>query len=286
MLRKLTRETWKKYVDYAYELALCPAKTSYPVYYDGIKTKEDFISRAEKAFDLEEEEILLYLEEGEPCGWIHYYGLEEERYLGIVSMSFSAHMERGLEAFLTYVGERFPNCEIDLGFPEENRQALTWLAEKGFEIGEESYNDVFVMEKYQAREEAGGIARVTAENFPLFAKLHSLYEGEMYWNCERLRRNLDKWRIFLYCEGEVPLGAVCCTGDGLAEIFGVDFADGVYRSEVFRILTEAALNACKAQGVRNLVFFNDRESQPDALSLGFTCVGKYVLMVKKEGFGQ
>lgn len=286
MLQKLTRETWKKYVDYAYELALCPARTSYPVYYDGIKTKEDFISRTEKAFDLEEEEILLYLEEGEPCGWIHYYGLEEDRYLSTVSMSFSAHMEQGLEAFLAYAGEKYPGCQVWLGFPEENRQALSWLAENGFETEEESYNDVFAMEGYGVREETGGIKRVTEENFPLFAKLHSLYEAEMYWNSERLRRNLDKWRIFLYCEGEIPLGAVYCTGEGLAEIFGVDFAGGVYRPEVFRILTEAMLNACKIQGVRNLIFFNDQESQPDALALGFTCVGKYVLMVKKEGAGQ
>ena len=38
MLQKITENTWGEYVDYAYELALCPEKTSYPVYYDGIKT--------------------------------------------------------------------------------------------------------------------------------------------------------------------------------------------------------------------------------------------------------
>ena len=33
-----------KYIDFAYELALDPARTFYPVFFDGIKTKEDFIA--------------------------------------------------------------------------------------------------------------------------------------------------------------------------------------------------------------------------------------------------
>ena len=69
----------------------------------------------------------------------------------------------------------------------------------------------------------------------------------------------------------------------LAEIFGVDFVDGIYRPEVFCALTKAVLNACKIRQVKHLVFFNDKESQPDALACGFGCVGKYALMVKRQG---
>lgn len=281
MLQKITEDTWKEYVDYAYELSLQPAKTSYPVYYDGIKTKEDFVRRTEKAFSYEEEEILLYEEDEKPCGWIHYYYLREDNYLSTVSMSFSAHMERGLEEFLAYVGGKYPGCEIWLGFPEENSRALSYLSENGFRREEESYNDVFCLDSYSGGEDADGIVRVTEENFPLFAELHARYDSQMYWNSERLLRKLDQWMIFLYCEEHVPRGAIYCTGDEMAEIFGVDFVDGVYRPEVFRILVEAMLNACKARQTKHLVFFNEQESQSDALAAGFHCVGKYVLLVRK-----
>lgn len=280
MLRKAIVNSWEDYADYAYELSLLPEKTSYPVYYDGIKTKEDFVRRTEKAFSIEEEEILLYMEEDKVCGWIHYYYLKEDNYLSTVSMVFSSHMERGLAEFLAYVDGKYPGCEIWLGFPEENCQALTYLAEQGFEVLEESYNDVLSLDDYQGGED-GGIIQVTEENFPLFAELHSQYDFDMYWNSERLAQSLEQWMIFLYEKENALQGAVYCTKGEPAEIFGVDYADGVYSPEIFCALTGAVLNACKARQTKHLVFFNNEESQADALALGFNCVGKYVLIVRR-----
>ena len=282
MLQRITKSTWEKYIDYAYELALQPAKTSYPVYYDGIKTREDFVRRTEKAFSIEGEEILLYMEEDKVCGWIHYYYLKEDNYLSTVSMVFSDHMEQGLEEFLAYASSKYPDSEIWLGFPEENQQALSYLAEKGFELLEESYNDVLFLDNYREGENTEGIVQVTEENFPLFAQLHSQFDSDMYWNSERLRQSLEQWMIYLYEKKNVLQGAIYCIKGELAEIFGVDYADGVYSPEVFCALTEAVLNACKARQVKHLVFFNDEESQADALACGFSCVGKYVLMVRRQ----
>lgn len=283
MLQKITRSSWEKYVDYAYELALHPDKTSYPVYYDRVKTREDFIRRTKEAFSIEGEEILLFVEEERPCGWIHFYYLREDNYLSTVSMSFSDHMERGLEEFLTYVSSRYPGCEIWLGFPGENCRALSWLAEKGFRREEESYNDILFLDNYQAGEDADGVVRVTGENFSQFAQLHSQVDSSMYWNSERLRQKLDQWMIFLYEKGSIPQGAIYCARWGIAEIFGADFVGGTYSREVFCALTRAVLNACKAEKIKHLIFFNGQESQADALAIGFECVGKYILMVKGLG---
>ncbi|MDE7222547.1 MAG: hypothetical protein K2O34_02045 [Acetatifactor sp.] len=262
MLRKINEDLWREYVNYAYELSLQPEKTSYPVYYDGIKTKEDFIRRTEKSSSIEDEEILLYEDEEKICGWIHFYYLKEDNYLSTVSMSFSAHMERGLEEFLAYVTDKYPGCEIWLGFPEENRQALSWLAKQGFKREEESYNDILFLDNYQAGETPDGIVRITEENFPLFAGLHSQFDSDMYWNSERMRRRLDQWMIFLYEKGNAPQGAIYCAKWGIAEIFGVDFAGGIYNQEAFCALTEAVLNACKAGKVKHLIFSTIRKVRP------------------------
>ena len=39
MLIPLQEKDFDKYVDFAYELALDPARTFYPVFFDGIRTK-------------------------------------------------------------------------------------------------------------------------------------------------------------------------------------------------------------------------------------------------------
>lgn len=45
MLRIATEEEITQYADIAYELAMDPTRCGYPVYYDGMKTKEEFISK-------------------------------------------------------------------------------------------------------------------------------------------------------------------------------------------------------------------------------------------------
>ena len=42
MLLPLQEKDFDKYIDFAYELALDPARSGYPAYFDGVKTREDF----------------------------------------------------------------------------------------------------------------------------------------------------------------------------------------------------------------------------------------------------
>lgn len=116
------------------------------------------------------------------------------------------------------------------------------------------HNDVLSLDDCRGGED-GGIIQVTKENFPLFAEFHSQYDFDMYWNSERLAQSLEQWMIFL-CEKEHALrGAVYCTKGEPAEIFGVDYAGGVYSPEIFCALTGAVINACKARQTRHLIFF-------------------------------
>ena len=65
MLRLLQETEFDRYIGFAYELALDPARSGYHVYYDGMKTREDFVSRARKALERPGEDILLFVEDGE-----------------------------------------------------------------------------------------------------------------------------------------------------------------------------------------------------------------------------
>jgi len=283
MLQELKREFFDEYVDFAYSLALQPSKTSYPVYYDGIKTKKDFVERAARAFSDPDEEILLFLENERVLGWIHYYFLRDDNYLSTASLSVMTHAEKALEEFVAYVSAKYPECAIWLGFPEENRPAVAWLRENGFKLGEECFNDVICLDSYRSKANSPGIIKVTKENYRLFAQIHSQHDEDMYWNCGRMLRSLDAWRILLYTENGDAKGAIYGTKDENAEIFGVDFADGAYYPDMFRRLLEAMLSECRSGKSRHVVFFNDQVSQPDVIAAGFQCIGKYILMTRKSG---
>ena len=275
MLIPLKGEEFDKYIDFAYALALDPARSGYPTYADGIKTRGDFVERAQKAFERDNEDILLYEREGKIAGWIHYYYLAEDKYLDTCSFCVAEGMGDAIREFTAFARERFPGSELYMKFPGENTQAEEALEAGGFACIERDFNDVFELDRYEPRQQDPDVAPVTGENFGLFRTLHAPHE-DMYWNSDRLLADMDEWRLLLYMPGGVPAGALQARKDSeMGEIFGL-FFPGEYDAGAYRALVTAALNGAKADGAGSMVFFNDAETQAGALALGFRCVGPYM----------
>ncbi len=279
MLRKLEEDLFDKYVDFAYQLASDMTKSGYPTFADGIKTRDDFVTRARKAFSRDNEEILLFERYGKVAGWIHYYHLPEDHYLDTCSFCIAEGMGDALAEFTSFARTYFPESELYLGFPKENREAVTALDAFGFERIEESFNDVLDFGSYMPCPENTNIILITKDNYQLFSDLHSQIEGDMYWNSERILNVMDEWRIYVLLREGKAAGAIylrISDDKSMDEIFGVDFSNSVFDSGVYQELVTAALNDEKRRGVKHMVFFNDKESQSDALACGFHCVGEYV----------
>jgi len=278
MLKKAEKHELEEYMDFACGLALDRTRSGYPTYTDGIKTREDFASRAMRGFEDENEEILLFRQDGEVRGWIHYFYIPEDKYLQTVAFSVSEGTREALAEFLDYMRSRFSGCELYLGFPAENTEATAALSEAGLECISDNMHCDAALAEYEPREESSDIVPVTRENFPLFAELHSQYEGDMYWSAARLREALDEWRIFMLMRGGRAAGAVYCTdfagGIPCAEIFGIDIREG--GSPVRRALLTAALNCEKRRGMRHLLYFAEKAELADVLACGFRSVGGYV----------
>ena len=279
MLRLIQESEFDRYIGFAYELALDPARSGYPVYYDGMKTKEDFINRTRKSLERPGEDILLFEVDGEAEGVIAFEHQERERYLHAHVFSIRRDTGRALAEFVDYCRERWPGFDLDLGFPAEHVEALGWLDEQGIPCNERSWNFLLDLDGYQPLPDPSGVKRITADNFEDFAAVHSQVQGDMYWNCERVWATLDRWAIFVTGEGSAA-GEVLMTLDGEPhqEIFALEFADGQYHEGAFRALLAAALNCLKARGTRWLTFFVD-EGCPEGemlQSLGFRLVGTFV----------
>lgn len=277
MLKRLEEQDFDQYVDFAYQLALDMTKSGYPTYADGIKTKDDFITRARKAFTTSTEGILLFEHDGATAGWIHYYFLPEDHYLGTCAFCTASGMKEALTEFIAFAHEHFPGSDLYLGFPRENVEAVAVLKSGGFDCIEESYNDAIDFENYVLQPEDADVLPITRENYELFSVLHTQTDYDMYWNSVRILDALDRWRIYVCLQNGTTAGAIYFMDDkSIPEIFGVDFQDNTYNSNVFRALLVAALNDSKRRGAKYMIFFNESESQSDALACGFRCIGEYV----------
>lgn len=277
MLRVCSKNEFEKYIDFAYELATDLTKSGYPTYCDGIKTKEMFVERSLKAFERETEEMLLFEQEGEVQGFIHYYWILEDHYLDTTGFNVNRAMEQALSEFLTFVGERFKGYDLFLGFPAENKPAVNFLAGQNFECIEDDYNNTVFLDKCNNISESNDLIRIGKENYDSFNVLHKQIEGDVYWNSERIFADLDNWVIFVKERDGKPQGAVYYMDalDGWFEIFGIDLNNNEYHPEVFKELLNAALLHAKSRGGKVMTFFCNEEGEEAAMECGFTCIGNY-----------
>lgn len=282
MLRICTKQEYKKYADFAYELALDQSRSGYPAYSDGIKTKKMFMERSEKAFSRDTEEIVLFEYKGVVEGWIHYYWLPDEHYLSTVSFNIDIHTEQALREFLELAQKKFKGYDLFLGYSKDNKKAVDFLSANGFECIEEDFNNTAFLNKYEPIKASDDVVRISKDNFEYFRTLHSKSDEDMYWNSNRIFADIDSWIIFVRIDNGEALGNVYYmkNDDGWFEIFGIDMKDNIFDSDVFRELLVKALNTAKELNGRYMTFFCGKEEQEAAEKLGFECVGEYVCFKK------
>lgn len=284
MLIPLQEKDFDRYIDFAYELALDPARSGYPAYFDGIKTKEDFIAAARKAFSRPDEELLLYQEEGRTEGWIHYYYLPEDRCLWFRTCCIRRNTAGALEELSGHLTARYSGCCWTMGFPAENTEALAWLEGAGFSRLDDSSNYHLLFSQYAPGPDDPGVERITEENFEKFQRIHQTIDADMYWNCCRIRERLADWDLFV-AEEDGAAGEVMALSEpgGFYEIFALAFGDGRFHEGLFRRLLKRALNEGKRRGASNLTYFVDTDSGEDRIlrSLGFQLVGRYLSYQKR-----
>lgn len=276
MLKTATEAEITQYMDFAYELAMNPACSGYPAYFDGMKTREDFISKAWRSFREENREILLFIYEERVEGWIQIYTLPEDNYLQTEGFNIQNRTEIALAELIAYCREHYDGYELYFGFPADNQKAVAYLQKQGWPCPERSWNQILHLKDYQFRPESPNIRKINKNNFDDFRTIHSQYEAEMYWNCQRIYEAFDKWHIYLYYRDEKPRGAIFYFDE---EIFGLTFDGDVFDKEIYEALLTKAANDHKERGLEHIVFFQDEDEWTAAREIGFRRVGEYVLFV-------
>lgn len=277
MLRKLSENEYQQYLDFAYELALDLSRSCYPTYADGLKTRQDFDQVAARAFKRENNELLLYEEDGQALGLIQYYALPEDSYLQTQAFCVQRGIPQAIREFVSYLKERWAGNTLYFGISETNREAVETLKSLGFQLNETSHVGVLRFEDYTLLPEDLSPTLITRENFDRFAALHAQRDGQMYWDNAHLLDDLDDWHIYLLERDGQPLGAIYFRYVGRSmEIFGTDFADGQFDPEKFRVLVVRAMNQSKADGMADMTVFHDNEERPVLESVGIRRLDLYL----------
>lgn len=281
MLIKATVEDIKKYGDFVYQLALNPAKSCYPTYADGIKTKDDFFHAAERTIAKETYELLLFRIGENVEGWISYYWIPDDRYFQLTAFNINRSAEQALAELMEIIKTKFIGYTAYFGFPSDNLSAIKFLAEYGFRCIEQDWNHSFFFDGYTANEYSPCVEKVTWHNLDKFRMIYHA-DPESYWNADRIFETIDDWMIFVYNQGDTPMATIFLTGnDGYYEIYGVEFADGIFRNHVFRELLKASLSTCKHSKAKYMTFFCGEDEKAVLNELSFQCIGQYVLYIKE-----
>lgn len=276
MLIEATEENVREWKDVLCELAFDPARSSYPLFSDGIKTREELLDYVVKGLHRENRASLFYLEGGATLGLIQYFTIPADRYLQLCGCYLARNTQAALGELLPHLEARYPDYGLYFGFPDKNKEAARFLEAHGFSLIEDDHHDVLLFSDYQPRPCSEHIRRITAACFADFRRLHRA-DPTTYWTSDRILASLDQWNLYVYDEGTQPVAAIMETN---GEIFGMEFQDGVYRADLFTELVVKVLNELKAAGQKDMTFFNDDETQQAALDIGFRWVGDYHLYYK------
>lgn len=264
MLRIPTANEFEEYSERAYVLALDPSRSSFPSYADGIKTKEDFLAIAKRGFESENEEIYIFEHGGEMRGWIHFYVLTEDKYIGIEAFETDGFEKEQFAEFAALLKEKYAGYEVTAGFPSQNERAVSAAIENGFEIIEESAVNILFFSDYEPQPESGRVEPLTKKNLAVFAKLHD--KVEMYWNTKRLTEAYfggDKWRIYLTEKDGKAAAIYFVYAENIAEIFGLDFSDGFDGTAAEELLTAALNEAKKNVSAKAMYWFTEDERETE-----------------------
>lgn len=280
MLIPATLDDVEKYGDFIYDIALDQARSCYPIYTDGIKTKDDFMRAAKRGVEHPEYELLLFVIDEKVEGWLQYFWILEDRYLQLYACNIRHNTEAALAELILRLDDRFSDYTYYFGFPDKNTAAISFLKENGFRCIEEDWNNTFFFDEYVISSTDPCVAQICRENFDDFRSIYKPAE-DTYWNSERILEQIEQWNIFVYYKNATPIGTIFfCGDDGHYEIFGMDYADSEFQENVYRALLTASLNYCKQIGAKYMTYFCGDDVQHISLELGFRCAGKYVLYIK------
>ena len=203
--------------------------TSYPIYPEPGDLQNALIGSMRDPND----KVLGCFEKEELIGVCMVFPISQDHFLqtnGFYIEGKTAGYDVDATQFVRYLKNHYPGYRALFGFPRENRYAAMYFYEHGAKCVESSYTLICTRTRYQPEKPGtrNPVKRLKPEDFPKYAPFHDQFAGEIYWNAERMQRDLAQWWIYTYeSKGEIVASLFMHVENRMdAEIFGLFVAEG------------------------------------------------------------
>lgn len=263
-------------IEFAWDITRRDGKAGYPEKtweYDGLR--EEFI----KAYNHQDDKMLL-LRSGEDInGVVCLFIDKENKYLQTIGgIYYKDDFEYVLNKFIEYLEENFKSYDMIIGYTSKDKNILKVLEQKG-EIFEKAEFFKLYKNNLKIKDIREDIRLLTTDDLEDFSDIHDKINPDMYWTSERLKKNLDNWRIFVYREmGKIKSYIMSQVYTDLTgEIFNITNVGFLDRS----IIEDLVYIVCKDMfdiGVTDIVSSCDMESyeKDPYYKLGFERTNDYI----------
>ena len=305
MCRVITPDHLDCAVEFSWKLCGDMKQRSYPLY----RSRPQMLQEYRWSVEHENGELVGWFEKEELRGILCYYWLPEDSYVQTTGFYIASAGESGepyrkiADAFLSYLEHKFPDYEINIGIPAENRRAAETLAAHGFTVAEASHDMRLAKEDFRKLSALHEIIRIDETNFDQYAEFHDSHFQNIYWNVARLCSQIKEWDIFAIRDGQNIGSCIFSQTSGgsggdssdasdsggndsrnssaYGEIFGMYAADA---QSAHSLLSATLANMfAKAPSIQEVIYFIEDYQQiarQTALASGFRIMSHYQLWVK------
>ena len=263
-------------IEFAWNVIRRDEKAGYPEKtweYEGLR--EEFI----KAYNHKDDKMLL-LKSGEDInGVVCLFVDKEDMYLQTIGgIYYKDDFEYVLNKFIEYLEENFKSYEIIIGYTSKDKNILKVLEQKG-EIFEKAEFFKLYKNNLKFKDIREDIRLLTTDDLKDFSDIHDKINPNIYWTSERLIKDLDNWRIFVYREmGKIKSYIMSQVYTDLTgEIFNITNV-GILDQSIIEDLIYVGCKDMFDIGVTNIIGSCDMECYENDLyyKLGFERTNDYI----------
>lgn len=272
MFKAISEESLYIAIDFAWELSQKPESSSYPMYKDKNQLEDNFKRWIKK----NDTQLLGYYINNQLIAVVSFFSIDNEKYIQSTGIFISSKYNEVMDKLISMIKIDFTGYKCLFGFPKENIDAYNYFTKKGYECIDSCLDMRLNTTELIITEHNNDVYKIYKKDFDSYALFHDKSFTRTYWTSERLRENLDDWRIFIYkydgnIEGSIFI-KYC--NKNTVEIFGVSVTDKCTKKRIEEKLISQSLEMVFIENsfIENAILFID------------DCENERLEMIEKLGF--
>jgi|GEM_PF-5771707 len=268
MIKEIT--DYKEIIDFTWRLSQDDNYSSY----HKVKTKEELISKLERAIRHKEEKVIACYQAGKLKGVVIYFYEVKDRYLQTIQFAVKEDYQTVVNELIEYIQEGYEGYEFLIPLPASNVKLGESLKSFNFSLLEPEIVTHFTSYENVEPKQSSRIVRITQANFEEYRSAHDVFTDgtDVFYKSDQLLERLERFRLYaLYREGKI-VGSLFTTYDDILEIFGCYATDNsyeVYQELLLHMIYDLKDEISKASLFVYFINESNNQELKASLDLGF-----------------